>query len=216
MLRVEIGSISTYNRAMSHCVFLTNKLRIPALLLLWLLPAPGVAQNAPDGPVDQLAIRLAPGDPGSPRTAFWLRIENLGKTTVRLIRPRQIMLEIYPQWGGWTLTVTGPGGRWEPVPETGIILLPVPADGIELKPWESVGVRVDIGTFFCVDAKKGAPFLRLVEQPGTYTLQVEYATPEHPFLRTFQPGVVSAEAPREEPFLTPIEGLRSAPFVFTN
>ncbi|HNX96194.1 MAG TPA: hypothetical protein PKK12_00800, partial [Candidatus Aminicenantes bacterium] len=99
-----------------------------------------------------------------------MRIENMGKTTVRLIRPRQGMLGIYQQWGGWTLTVTGPGGRWEAPPETGIRILPVPADCVELKPWESVGVLVDISSFFCVDAKKGDPFfLRLFDQPGTWS-----------------------------------------------
>ncbi len=200
---------------MGHCVFLTSKMLLPTLLLIWLLPAPGVALSAPDGTAGQLALRLAPGDPESSRTAVWLRIENMGKTTVRFIRPRQIMLEIYQQWGGWTLSVTGPGGRWEPLPREGVMILSVPADCVELKPWESVGVLVDIGSFFCVDAKKDAPFLRLSDQPGTYTLQVEYSTPKHPFLLTLQPGVVSAEAQREESCLTPIQGLRSAPFILT-
>lgn len=140
-------------------------------------------------------------------TGFWLAVENRGKSTVRLIRPRQGMIEIYQRWGGWTLIVTGPGGRWNPLPETGIIVGPAPDDCIELKPWESFGVRIDIGSWLCFDGKVGANSVRLVDSPGAYQLQIGYAAMEDPFF--LHADKTTAKLP------TPLSELQSAPLTIS-
>ena len=180
---------------------------ILAALLVLFMPANAASDALLAGmePVVTLRLWLDGADPSV--TGFWLAVENRGKTTVRLIRPRQGMIEIYQRWGGWTLTVTGPGGRWEPLPETGTIVGPAPDDCIELKPWESFGVRIDIGSWLCIDGKAGEGNESLIDRPGVYQLQVGHSVMEDPFY--LRADKATAELP------TALSGLRSAAFTIT-
>jgi hypothetical protein len=178
-----------------------------AAVLVLFMPANAAfaAEQAEMEPKVTLRLWLDDADPSV--TGFWLAVENRGKSTVRLIRPRQGMIELYQRWGGWTLTVTGPGGNWEPLPETGIIVGPAPDDCIELKPWESFAVRIDIGSWHCVGGKAGEGHVRLMDRPGVYQLQVGYAALEDPFY--LRVDKATAKPP------TPLSGLRSAAFAIT-
>jgi hypothetical protein len=167
-------------------------------------------------PSDSLTVRLefqSMAPPDSLRV--WLIVENRGKTAIRIIRPRQGMLEQESIFGGWELTVTGPRGRVLPRCYGNYPMYPSVSDCIELKTGESFGVQIDVGKWVSNYLSYDKRHIGWGYIPGEYRLQVQYTTPTWPFFLQFTAGVVSQPMAQRDTTVDAIVGLRSAPLTIT-